>query len=56
MLVPPGDPAAAAAAIISLRDDPACRRRLVTAGHRYISDRTIDVECRRVAEFMRRAA
>ena len=56
MLVPPGDPAAAAAAIIGLRDDPACRRRLVTAGHRYISDRTIDVECRRVAEFMRRAA
>ena len=52
MLVPPSDPTAAAAAIISLRDDATSRRRLVAAGHRYVSDRTIDVECARVADFM----
>lgn len=52
VLVPPGSAEALAAAIEEVAGDGDLRRRLITAGHSYIRPRTIDVESRRVAEFI----
>src|SRR3954451_3393229 len=52
LLVPPAEPDAAARALKTLRADSTARRRLVAAGNRYVTDRTIDRECDRVAAFM----
>ena len=49
VLVPPGDPAALAAAIVELLRDPDLRRRLGEAGHATVADRfSIDAQVRRI--------
>ena len=50
-LVPPGDPAALAAAIVELLRDPDLRRRLGQAGYRTVADRfSVDAQVRRIQE------
>jgi glycosyltransferase involved in cell wall biosynthesis len=56
VLVPPEDPDAAAAALRRVASDPALRERLVRAGLELARARTLDSECRRVAEFIRGGA
>jgi glycosyltransferase involved in cell wall biosynthesis len=51
-LIPAGDPKAAAGALRELRDDEALRRQRIEAGHALVSASTIQVECRRAAEFL----
>jgi glycosyltransferase involved in cell wall biosynthesis len=51
-LVPPGDPEAAARALIELSEDEALRRRRVAAGNALIRRTTIQRECSRLAEFI----
>jgi glycosyltransferase involved in cell wall biosynthesis len=51
-LIPPGDPAAAAAALRELSEDAALRRSRIEAGHALVSGATLEAECRRVAEFI----
>lgn len=49
LLVPPADPAALAAAIATLLQDPALRARIGEAGHRTVRDRfSIDAQVRRI--------
>lgn len=55
LLVAPGDPHAAAGALLAVADDSDLRQRLITAGHRYASTRTVEAEARKVADFLRRA-
>ncbi len=50
--VPPGDPAAAVAALRRIADDPALREALIEAGHSYMSQHTAEAEARRVAAFL----
>ncbi|HTP20016.1 MAG TPA: glycosyltransferase family 4 protein [Solirubrobacteraceae bacterium] len=52
LLVPPGDPAAAAAALARMVADPGLRSRVVEAGHRTAADHTLQAECRRLAAFL----
>jgi glycosyltransferase involved in cell wall biosynthesis len=52
VLVPPEDPDAAADALRRVASDPALRERLVRAGLELARARTLDAECRRVAEFI----
>jgi glycosyltransferase involved in cell wall biosynthesis len=52
-LVPPGDDAAAAAALRAIAGDGALREALVRAGHDYAAARTATAEVKRVAEFLR---
>lgn len=52
LLVPPGDPDAAAAALNEIASDPELRARLVDAGHEYVSARTLPRESMRVADFI----
>jgi glycosyltransferase involved in cell wall biosynthesis len=52
VLVPPDDPDAAAAALRRVASDPALRERLVRSGLELARARTLDAECRRVAEFI----
>ena len=52
LLVPPGDPAAAADALERIAADPDLRARLVAGGLERVRSRTLEAECRRVAEFM----
>ncbi len=52
-LVPPGDAPAAAAELEAIVADPDLRRRLIQAGHRYVTPRTANAEVGRVAEFLR---
>ena len=52
LLVPPGDPEAAAEALDRLAGDPELRARLVSAGHEYVSTRTLAHESMRVADFI----
>lgn len=52
LLVPPGDPDAAAAALNALASDPDLRARLVEAGHDYVAARTLTHESTRVADFI----
>lgn len=55
LLIPPGDPGAAASAIRRLAHSAELRRRLLTAGHAIASARTIEAEARRVADFLEAA-
>jgi glycosyltransferase involved in cell wall biosynthesis len=52
LLVPPGDPGAAAAALSEIASNPELRARLVDAGHEYVSARTLTRESMRVADFI----
>jgi glycosyltransferase involved in cell wall biosynthesis len=52
VLVPPEDPDAAADALRRVASDAALRERLVRAGLELARARTLDAECRRVAEFI----
>jgi glycosyltransferase involved in cell wall biosynthesis len=52
LLIPPDDAAAAAAALERLAADPELRARLIVAGVERVRERTLDAECRRVAEFL----
>ncbi len=52
LLMPPGDPRAAIAAIERIAAEPATRERLLGAGNKIIRDHTIDAEVGRVAEFL----
>jgi glycosyltransferase involved in cell wall biosynthesis len=52
LLVPPGDPGAAAAALSEIAADPDLRAQLVDAGHEYVSARTLSLESMRVADFI----
>jgi glycosyltransferase involved in cell wall biosynthesis len=54
-LVPPGDPAAAAAAVKAVASDPGLRARMVEAGLAYAAVHTLDAETGRVMEFIRAA-
>jgi glycosyltransferase involved in cell wall biosynthesis len=53
LLVPPGDPEAAAVAVRAVVDDHALRERLVQVGHRYALAHTAEAETRRLAEYLR---
>ncbi|MGH2796413.1 MAG: glycosyltransferase family 4 protein [Thermoleophilaceae bacterium] len=53
LLIPPGDPEAAAVAVRAVIDDRALRERLVQVGHRYALAHTAEAETRRLAEFLR---
>jgi glycosyltransferase involved in cell wall biosynthesis len=53
LLVPPGDRVAAAEALHAVVGDAKLRRRLLDAGHRYVSERTLEAESERVADFLR---
>jgi glycosyltransferase involved in cell wall biosynthesis len=53
LLVPPGDPHAAAVAVRAVVDDRALRERLVQVGHRYALAHTAEAETRRLAEYLR---
>ena len=53
LLIPPGDAAAAIAAVEHLASDPRLRERFVRAGLRLASQRTMDAEARRVTDFVR---
>ena len=52
LLAPPGDPAAAAAALACMVADADLRNRLVEAGHRTAAAHTLQAECRRLARFL----
>ena len=52
LFVPAGDPAAAAAALRRIAEDPALREELIKAGNEYVTTRTLDRESERVAEFI----
>jgi glycosyltransferase involved in cell wall biosynthesis len=52
LLVPGADTAAAAAALEAVAGDPGVRERLIRAGLGYVSERTAEVESRRVADFL----
>jgi glycosyltransferase involved in cell wall biosynthesis len=51
--VPPGDPAAAVAALRRIAAEAELREGLIRAGHAYVCDHTAEVESRRVACFLR---
>jgi glycosyltransferase involved in cell wall biosynthesis len=53
LLVPPGDPRAAAAALARIVADADLRGRLVESGHLTAKDHTLQAECRRLADFLR---
>jgi glycosyltransferase involved in cell wall biosynthesis len=53
LLVPAGDPDAAAAALERVACDDRLRTRLRAAGLRRVRDSTMEAECRRLAEFLR---
>jgi glycosyltransferase involved in cell wall biosynthesis len=52
LVVPPGDPAAATAALERIASDPDLRRRLVDGGLERVRAHTLEAECERVAAFM----
>jgi glycosyltransferase involved in cell wall biosynthesis len=54
LLVPPGDPDAAARALERVGSDEELRRRLVKGGLERLRAHTLESECARVAEFMAR--
>lgn len=53
LLIPPGDAAAAVDALELLRTEPERRAELVRAGHRAVSDETLERQLDRVASFLR---
>ena len=52
LLIPPGDPDAAARALERLAADPELRRRLVAAGIERVRGRTLEAQSARVARFL----
>ncbi len=52
LLVPPGDPEAAADALARIGRDPALRQQLAIAGAQIVEQRTLQTETRRVATFL----
>ena len=52
LLVPPGDPEAAAGALEEIAASPELRARLIAAGHEYVASRTLSHESMRVADFI----
>ena len=52
LLIPPGDPDAAARALERLAEDPELRRRLVTAGVERLRGRTLEAQAALVARFL----
>jgi glycosyltransferase involved in cell wall biosynthesis len=52
LLIPPGDPDAAAAALGRIATDPELRRELVTKGIERVRGRTLEAESARVARFL----
>ncbi len=52
LLIPPGEPEAAAAALSRVASEPDLRRQLVTAGHDIVAERTLESESERVARFL----
>ena len=52
LLVPPGDPAAAAAALRRIAAEPALRERLIRAGLERVADATLEAESERLADFI----
>ncbi len=55
LLIPPGDPDAAAKAVQRLTESGDLRRRLLAAGHAIAEDHTLEREASRVADFLRSA-
>lgn len=55
LLVPPGDPGAAARELARVAADDELRRRLIEAGRRFALGHTMQAELRRVTEFLARA-
>lgn len=53
LLVPAGDPDAAAAALEHVASDAGLRTRLIAAGFHRVRDSTLEAECRRLAAFLR---
>jgi glycosyltransferase involved in cell wall biosynthesis len=51
--IPPGDPAAAVAALARIAGDAALRGSLIGAGHSYMRQHTAEAEARRVAAFLK---
>ncbi len=56
LLIPPGDPGAAAAAVRQIADDADLRARLVDAGYERSRDLTLEAQSARLAEFLQIAA
>jgi glycosyltransferase involved in cell wall biosynthesis len=52
VLIPPGDPEAAVAALEEIAADTELRSRLIAAGYDYVVSRTLDGESMRVADFI----
>ncbi|MEA2330025.1 MAG: hypothetical protein QOH58_163 [Thermoleophilaceae bacterium] len=52
LLIPPGDPDAAAAALARIAAEPELRRQLVTRGVERVRGRTLEAESARVARFL----
>lgn len=52
LLIPPGDPDAAASAVRRIAQAAELRRGLLTAGHAIATERTIEAESKRVADFL----
>jgi glycosyltransferase involved in cell wall biosynthesis len=52
LLIPPGDPDAAASALARLADDPQLRSQLIQRGLERVRGRTLDAESARVADFL----
>ncbi|MGN6373391.1 MAG: glycosyltransferase family 4 protein [Solirubrobacteraceae bacterium] len=52
LLIPPGDPSAAAAALRRLAGDERLREQLARAGLRIVREHTLERQCERVAEFL----
>jgi glycosyltransferase involved in cell wall biosynthesis len=53
LLVPPGDPSAAARQLTGLARDPSLRSRLTQAGADHVRRHTVETESRRVADLLR---
>jgi glycosyltransferase involved in cell wall biosynthesis len=51
-LFPPGDADAAASALRAIAGDPQARNAMIEAGHRLVASTTIDIEARRVSDFL----
>ena len=52
LLIPPGDPRAAAAALERIAAEPELRRRLVSKGAERVREVTLEAECERLAGFI----
>jgi glycosyltransferase involved in cell wall biosynthesis len=55
LLIPPGDPLAAAAALRRIADEPALRQRLIREGLTRVRERTLEAETRRLVAFLQQA-